>query len=137
MRAIFEQIFCIMKNIFIVFVLFYQTSVAQNSKGTDPLIKGIKENVEYLASDKLEGRRTGTAGEKLAYEYIEKQFKKAGLKPAGDNGTYIQSFEVNDGKKLIPATLFGINNTHLKLYEDWFPLSYSKNGSFEYTYSKN
>lgn len=136
MRAIFEQIFCIMKNIFIVFVLFYQTSVAQNSKGTDPLIKGIKENVEYLASDKLEGRRTGTAGEKLAYEYIEKQFKKAGLKPAGDNGTYIQSFEVNDGKKLTPATLFGINNTHLKLYEDWFPLSYSKNGSFEYTYSK-
>ncbi len=72
MRAIFEQIFCIMKNIFIVFVLFYQTSVAQNRKNTDPLIKGIKENVEYLASDKLEGRRTGTAGEKLAYTFIEK-----------------------------------------------------------------
>ncbi|HRD43392.1 MAG TPA: hypothetical protein PLN30_06545, partial [Ferruginibacter sp.] len=109
-----------MKNIFIVFVLFYQTSVAQNRKNTDPLIKGIKENVEYLASDKLEGRRTGTAGEKLAYTFIEKKFKQAGLHPAGDKGTFIQAFEVNDGKKLTPATLFGINDLHLKLYEDWF-----------------
>ena len=55
--------------------------------------KRIRENVPYLASDKLEGRRTGTKGEKLAYEFISKQFKKAGLKPGG-NGTYLQAFPV-------------------------------------------
>lgn len=57
--------------------------------------KRLKQNVSYLASDKLEGRRTGTAGEKLAYEYISTQFKKAGLAPMGSNG-YLQAFPVKN-----------------------------------------
>ena len=125
-----------MKKILIVFTLIYQTSFAQNKKSNDPVLKSIKANVEYLASDKLEGRRTGTAGEKLAYDYIEKKFKQAGLKAAGDNGTFIQAFEVNDGKKLTKDTKFSVNDVPLKLYEDWFPLSFSKTGSFAYTFSK-
>ncbi|MGB2994533.1 MAG: M20/M25/M40 family metallo-hydrolase [Ferruginibacter sp.] len=125
-----------MKKILIVFTLIYQTSFAQNKKSNDPVLKSIKANVEYLASDKLEGRRTGTAGEKLAYDYIEKKFKQAGLKAAGDNGTFIQAFEVNDGKKLTKDTKFSVNGVPLKLYEDWFPLSFSKTGSFVYTFSK-
>lgn len=74
---------------------------AQNNSIDKKSKKRIKENVTYLASDKLEGRRTGTAGEKLAYEYISKQFKKAGLKPNGNNGTYLQAFPVkgDSGRK--------------------------------------
>lgn len=125
-----------MKKIFIVFALIYQTSFAQSKKETFPVLENIKTNVEYLASDKLEGRRTGTAGEKLAYEYIEKQFKKAGLKPAGDKGTFIQAFEVNDGKKPTKETRFLVNNHSFNLYDDWFPLSFSKEGNFEYSFSK-
>lgn len=51
----------------------------------------IKEDVAYLASDKLEGRQTGTQGEVLASEYIAKRFKSIGLQPKGTNG-FIQSF---------------------------------------------
>jgi Zn-dependent M28 family amino/carboxypeptidase/ketosteroid isomerase-like protein len=50
----------------------------------------IKAHVAYLASDRLEGRGPGTRGEFLATEYIASEFKKAGLKPIGERGTYFQ-----------------------------------------------
>ena len=50
----------------------------------------IKADVAYLASDRLEGRGPGTRGEILATEYLADEFKKAGLKPIGERGTYFQ-----------------------------------------------
>src|SRR5438270_1548210 len=50
----------------------------------------IKAHVEYLASDRLEGRGPGTRGEELATDYLAGEFEKAGLKPLGDRGTYFQ-----------------------------------------------
>ncbi len=41
------------------------------------LVANLQQHVTYLASDKLEGRRTGTQGEKLASEYISEQFRLA------------------------------------------------------------
>src|SRR6266404_4409723 len=49
------------------------------------------KHVSFLASDALEGRNTGSEGHRKAAEYVAAQYKAAGLKPAGDNGTYIQS----------------------------------------------
>lgn len=50
----------------------------------------IKADVAYLASDRLEGRGPGTHGEELAIDYLASEFKKAGLTPAGERGTYLQ-----------------------------------------------
>ncbi len=50
----------------------------------------IRADVKYLASDALEGRGTGTRGGELAAGYIAKQFKDAGVEPAGDKGSYFQ-----------------------------------------------
>lgn len=50
----------------------------------------IKTAVEYLASDRLEGRGLGTRGEELTTEYLAVEFKKAGLKPLGERGTFFQ-----------------------------------------------
>jgi Zn-dependent M28 family amino/carboxypeptidase len=50
----------------------------------------VKAHVAYLASDRLEGRGPGTRGEELATEYLAGEFKKAGLTPAGEGGTYLQ-----------------------------------------------
>lgn len=50
----------------------------------------IKADVAYLASDRLEGRGPGTRGEELATDHIAAEFKKAGLKPGGERGTYFQ-----------------------------------------------
>ena len=51
----------------------------------------IKEDVTFLADDKLEGRGTGTDGEKAAANYIAKRFKELGLEGKGTNG-YFQDF---------------------------------------------
>jgi hypothetical protein len=50
------------------------------------------KHVEYLASNELEGRRTGTPGGQKAAEYIAARFAEYGLQPAGTDGTYFQSF---------------------------------------------
>ena len=45
--------------------------------------------MEFLASDKLEGRNTGSEGHRKAAEFVAAQFERDGLKPAGTQG-YIQ-----------------------------------------------
>jgi Zn-dependent M28 family amino/carboxypeptidase len=50
----------------------------------------IKAAVAHLASDRLEGRAPGTRGELLTTEYLAAEFKKAGLQPIGDRGSYFQ-----------------------------------------------
>ena len=50
----------------------------------------IRAHVRYLSHDLLEGRGTGARGGDIAAEYIATQFALEGLKPAGDNGTYMQ-----------------------------------------------
>ena len=57
----------------------------------------IQQHIKVLASDSLEGRGTGTAGEKLAATYIQAQFKKLGVQPKGDNKLYTQAFSFNYG----------------------------------------
>jgi Zn-dependent M28 family amino/carboxypeptidase len=44
--------------------------------------------VEYLASDKLEGRNTGSEGHRRAAEYVAAQFARDGLNPAGESGYF-------------------------------------------------
>lgn len=50
----------------------------------------IKKQVEILAADSMEGRRTGSRGGERASRWIASQFKAAGLQPAGDSGTFLQ-----------------------------------------------
>ena len=51
-------------------------------------------HVQYLADDKLEGRDTGSAGHKLAAQYVAGEFERSGLKPGGTSG-YIQPVKFN------------------------------------------
>jgi Zn-dependent M28 family amino/carboxypeptidase len=61
----------------------------------------IRAHVRFLADDLLEGRGPGLRGSELAAKYIATQFAVYGLKPGGDNGTYMQ--QVNFvGMKAIP-----------------------------------
>jgi Zn-dependent M28 family amino/carboxypeptidase len=55
---------------------------------TDP--EHIRAHVRFLSHDLLEGRGTGQRGGDIAAEYIATQFALYGLKPAGENGTYMQ-----------------------------------------------
>ncbi len=52
----------------------------------------LHRDVFYLASDELEGRGPTTQGLQKAYDYVADQFKKAGLRPGGVDGTWFQPF---------------------------------------------
>jgi hypothetical protein len=54
----------------------------------------MSKNLHVLASDEYEGRETGKKGQKMAAEYIAKQFKESGIPPYKDN-TYFQQFPLN------------------------------------------
>jgi aminopeptidase YwaD len=118
-----------MKNVLLFIIFFSQLSVAQKLTKSDKLIiENLRTTVTYLASDQLEGRRTGTPGEKLAYEYLSAQFEKSGLIPKGDSNSFIQSFEVNEGKQILPATHLMINDNSLEVEKDFFPFVFSGDG---------
>lgn len=65
----------------------------QPAKDWTPAANAWWSHVQYLADDKLEGRKTGTPGYESAMKYVEGQFQQIGLKPAGTNG-YRQPFEL-------------------------------------------
>jgi Zn-dependent M28 family amino/carboxypeptidase len=55
----------------------------------------LSEHAGLLAADTLEGREAGSRGGRAAARYIETRLKAAGLKPAGDGGSYVQRFNPN------------------------------------------
>ncbi len=67
----------------------------------------IRAHVRFLSHDLLEGRGTGQRGGDIAAEYIATQFALDGLKPAGDNGTYMQKVPMV-GITLAPGTTFSL-----------------------------
>ena len=70
-----------------LFLLTFAVSLsAQKPETASVLDTNLRKHVEYLASDKLEGRRAGEPGANLAGEYVAVQFKKAGLKPGYTGG---------------------------------------------------
>src|SRR6202051_5385123 len=83
----------------------------------------IRWHVKYLSHDLLEGRGTGQRGGEIAAEYIATQFAEYGLKPAGDNGTYLQKVPLV-GITTLPDTRFSLvpkqgSALHLKTLEDY------------------
>lgn len=124
------------KILFLLFLFVSNNSFAQKNKSPKlnradkAIVSNLQTHIGYLADDKLEGRRTGTNGEKLAMEYISSEFQKIGIQPKGTNGFY-QPFAIYDGKQIDPSTHFIINNNHLVLEKDFFPLAFSSNISME------
>jgi len=107
------------------------SSVGQKLKKADKvMITNLQAHISYLADDKLEGRRAGTNGEKLAREYISNQFQMAGLEPKGEQG-WLQPFEINDGKQINASTLLFINDRELKLNDEYFPFVFCPGSSLE------
>jgi Zn-dependent M28 family amino/carboxypeptidase len=67
----------------------------------------IRAHVRFLSHDLLEGRGTGQRGGDIAAEYIATQFAVYGLKPAGDNGSYMQKVPMV-GITPMPETTFSL-----------------------------
>ena len=106
------------------------SSVTKLQKENVTLENKLRAHVGFLADDKLEGRRTGTAGEKLAADYISQQFQNLGLAPKGTEG-YLQPFSVNEGKQMAEGTSMVIADKTLIPGKDFFVFPYSANAKVE------
>jgi len=115
----------------VVVLVFAACSPAKKvTKADVQTLENLKLHIQYLADDKLEGRRTGTNGEKMAMEYISNQFKSIGLLPKGSKG-YYQPFEINEGKQIDDSTKLIINGNNLVAGKDFFPFPFSLNQKME------
>lgn len=61
---------------------------------------------EALSGDDMEGRDTGSPAYQRAADYVAKRFKAAGLRPAGENGSYFQSVPMHEIAAAPPGTDF-------------------------------
>jgi hypothetical protein len=68
-------------------------------------VRDLREWLTYIASDELQGRATFSAGLGLAASYIENHLREWGVKPAGDNGSYLQTVLVLGVKSTSHSTV--------------------------------
>jgi len=98
--------------------------------------RAFGDMIGYLAGDELEGRGTGQPGIDRAAEYIADEFRRYGLEPAGDDGTYFQNFELQLNKRVgdnsrLAVRLHGRPTRRpLTLREQYVPLPYSSEDFF-------
>ena len=92
----------------------------------------IHRHIAVLASDSLEGRATGEAGEMKAARYIIGVYESIGLEPRGDNGSYLQSFEFTKRIDFGPANRLTVNDVALPLDEEYQPMLQSADIEFTF-----
>ncbi|MCB0359574.1 MAG: M20/M25/M40 family metallo-hydrolase, partial [Bdellovibrionales bacterium] len=98
-------------------------------------IRQIKSDIVRLSSPEMDGRLTGTEGERRATEYVAARMQELGLKPGGENGSYFQPFSFTAGVQL------GENNSLRFLdasgqetaipRDQWQPVSFSAQGALD------
>ncbi|HEX6731364.1 MAG TPA: M20/M25/M40 family metallo-hydrolase, partial [Pyrinomonadaceae bacterium] len=113
----------------------------------EPSAARLRQHVSYLASDTLDGRRTGTTGANEAARYIAGEFSRLGLKPGMQNGRpalklseamsrYLQTFPYVAAVELGTVNELKFSRSspprvaQLRLKDEWLPLGFSTNGSF-------
>jgi hypothetical protein len=125
-------------------------TVYGQDSSSGPSAERLREHVNYLASDKLEGRRTGSAGANEAAVYIAKAFSRYGLRrsigrdlpgmshmEADSPNRYLQEFPYVAGVELGENNLFFVNPgraddmMQFRVQEDWMPLGFSSNGRIQ------
>ena len=118
------------KIVTLILAFPFLPAAAQKLKKADKLtLSNLETHIHYLADDRLEGRRAGSPGEKLASDYISIEFMKDGLRPKGDNNGWLQAFPIDEGRHVSDDSRFSINNREFVLNKDYFPLSISAPGT--------
>jgi hypothetical protein len=129
-----------MRQLRFALVLFLLTSAAF-AQSAD-LEKNLRKHIEYLASDKLEGRRTGEKGATDAAKYVEAQFKNFKLRPGQQlthGASYLQGFPyvagvtlgADNSLKIVPTD--STREQKMEVGADWMPLGYSPNADIAST----
>ncbi|HEB90484.1 MAG TPA: M28 family peptidase, partial [Deltaproteobacteria bacterium] len=93
----------------------------------------VMAHVRVLTDERMDGRRAGSAGERLARDYIARVMASIGLEPAGADGHFAAPFDFTAGISLGPDnrlawTDVGGAEAPLQVGTDWRPLAFSTSG---------
>jgi aminopeptidase YwaD len=113
-----------------IIVVFLLASFTSEGKGSKKAIKQLKADIGYLASDSLQGRHTGSVGERLAADYIITDYQKNSI--AAYKGNYRHSFNFVNGKEIMPLTTIKINGNTITDIKEAFPAAFSASGKKMY-----
>jgi Zn-dependent M28 family amino/carboxypeptidase len=132
-------------SLLLVSLLLANSVVAQQVATFDATAEKLQKHISYLASDKLDGRRTGTQGATDAAKYIAAEFGRLGLRPAGSKANnwrpttplqafqqpfpYISGVELGQHNSLVLGGKRDDLKITLKAGEDWMPLGFSSNAT--------
>src|SRR5688572_23963201 len=89
-----------------LFTSFIFSTASAKGRNSKKVVTRLKRDISYLASDALEGRRTGSEGERKAADYIIEGYTKAGI-PAYKTG-YRYPFTFVNGKEITQSTIIMI-----------------------------
>jgi aminopeptidase YwaD len=107
-------------------VLLYPACGAAQSRADKKLIKALKADISYLASDALEGRSAASEGERKAGDYIIRRYEALQIPAWGSD--YRHPYTFNRGKEW-GATLIHLANEYMTADSGVFPLPFSANAS--------
>ena len=126
----------------LIFILAVSAVAQQQRAESVPSIERVRAHITYLASDKLQGRRTGTAEAMEAANYIAREFARDGLRrtngvdrpgmsivEADSPRRYMQEFPFVANVALGKGNMLKVGTTALRVGEDWMPLGFSANAS--------
>jgi len=109
------------------------------SSTSELTVKDLRLHVQYLASEALEGRMTGSTGAQAAANYIAAELRRGGLAGGGAGGDYFQPFDFNAGVRVVTnenqLALSFTDGTaspgSFKVGNDFNPLSFTANAVAE------
>lgn len=85
---------------------------------TEPL---LRRHLTFLSADALEGRSTPSRGLDTAALFLASQLDRLGLRPAGDNGSYLQTIALTRRRHVVEGTTLRLGSRHLAFGEDFLP----------------
>ncbi|MCO8122337.1 M28 family peptidase [Stieleria sp. TO1_6] len=91
----------------------------------------IARHVDYLTRPELEGRLTGTEGERRATAYVAAYLESLGFVPAGESGTFFDEFEFPAGCSITDNNQLTIGDKIGEINKDWRPLAFSADGRID------
>src|SRR5262252_4617215 len=118
----------------IVWLVFSSAAQSPATTGLDSIrAEELRQKLTYIASEKFNGRGNGTSELNMAADYIAGVFEKNGLKPAGDNGTFLQHFDIYSSrlgsKNDVRIQGAADTNLDLKVRTDFIPEFWSVSGT--------
>jgi peptidase M28-like protein len=85
----------------------------------------LRQRLFLIADDSMMGRETGSLGAFKASAYVAAEFRRLGLEPAGDSGTYFQKVPFWDVKVDPSSRLVTSSGTSLRLGTEFLPVSFA------------